>query len=638
MKLLACSLASLLSLAAMPAEAKPSLPLLFSDGAVLQRDQPIPVWGWATPGAEIRVRFDGNEASATADAQGRWQVDLPAHAAGGPYVLDVSGDGGELSAKDVLVGDVWLASGQSNMEFTVSQGDDAAQVIAAAHDPQLRHFKVPKSWSGTPQEHLAGGDWQAADPQHVGEFTAAGYFFARELREQTGVPIGIINSTWGGSSVEAWMDAASQGIDAAGIARQSEALQQKDRQALASTFANLSRWPAVQGDTPQWKAADLDDGDWASIPVPGLWETAGYYGMDGLAWYRASFTLSAAEAAAGVMLGVGRIDDTDTTWVNGVEVGTTTMQYNTPRAYAVPASALHAGVNHVAVRVTDTGGGGGIHGEVAELFVQPRGAAKRPIDGAWKFRPAQVAVAAIDDKNQTPTLLYNQMIHPLQPFPVKGVIWYQGEANATQAGALRYRDQFATMIRQWREERGQPALPFLWVQLANFKAGADTATTSPWALLRESQSKALALPATGQAVIIDIGNPDDIHPTNKQDVGHRLALAARHVAYGQSLVYSAPTFTSARFTDGTAWVSFDLQGSALAVRGGGTQVQGFALAGADHVFHPATARIDGDHVVVRSAAVAKPVAVRYGWSENPADANLVNREHLPVSPFRSDDW
>ncbi|MFB6495296.1 sialate O-acetylesterase, partial [Xanthomonas perforans] len=271
-----------------------------------------------------------------------------------------------------------------------------------------------------------------------------------------------------------------------------------------------------------------------------------------------------------------------------------------------------------------------------QRFVQTSAGAKRAL-GGWKFRPAAVRVSLTDNKNQLPTLLYNQMIHPLQPFPVKGVIWYQGETNATETGAVKYREQFAAMIRQWRAERGDKTLPFLWVQLANFKAGGDTGELSPWALLRESQSKTLALPATGQAVIIDIGNPTDIHPTNKRDVGHRLALAARHVAYGQTLVYSAPVFKRARFDGGKAVLSFDLQGSALQVRGGGA-VQGFRIAGADHRFHPASAQIEGDRVIVRSDAVATPVAVRYGWSENPDDANLINRDALPVSPFRTDTW
>ncbi|AOD15157.1 sialate O-acetylesterase [Xanthomonas fragariae] len=625
-----------LMLASPGAWALPTLPLLFADGAVVQRDQPMPVWGWAAPNAAITVGFDGKRASAKADATGQWKVSLPAHNAGGPYVLSVQGDGGQLQVRDVLVGDVWLASGQSNMEFALAQASDGPQAVAAANDPQLRHFKVPKSWSVQPQAGLTGGDWKAATPENAGEFTAVGYFFAKELRASTGVPIGIINSTWGGSSIEAWMDAASQSLTADQNQGAIKASKQRDAAAQAATDKRIARWPKVEGDTPQWREAYFDDSDWDSIPVTQQWESSGYKGMDGIAWYRTTVTLSPAEAKAGIALGVGQIDESDITYVNGTQVGETVKQWNLPRVYSVPASALHAGVNHIAVRVEDLNGGGGMHGPDAQRFVRSKADAKRAL-GGWKFRPAAVRVSFADNQNQLPTLLYNQMIHPLQPFPVKGVIWYQGETNASDTGAVKYREQFAAMIQQWRGERGAKTLPFLWVQLANFKAGGDKGELSPWALLRESQSKTLALPATGQAVIIDIGNPTDIHPTNKRDVGHRLALAARHVAYGETLVYSAPVFKRASFADGQAVLSLDLQGSALQVRGGGA-AQGLRIAGADQHFYPATAQIDGDRVIVRSDAARAPVAVRYGWSENPDDANLVNRQNLPVSPFRTDTW
>lgn len=630
----------LMLLAAQPAQAKVTLPLLFSDGAVVQRDQPLVIWGWATPGARVEVRFDGHAASATTGQDGGWKVELPAHAAGGPYALQVTGDGSALRLGDVLVGDVWLASGQSNMEMPVMQAANAQSEIAAARDTSIRHFKIPKSWSGQPQAQLAGGAWKAASPQTVGDFSAVAYYFARELRARhAAVPIGIIDSSWGGSSIEAWTDADNQGLDAQAIARQGREREARDALALADTQARLARWGKADADDSHWQEADFDDHDWDRIAVPGLWETGGYNGMDGVAWYRAGFTLTAAEAAAGVTLGVGRIDDSDVTWVNGRQVGETRMQYNLPRVYAVAPAVLRPGLNQVAVRVSDFGGGGGIHGEAGEVFVQPKGAAKRALDGEWKFRPARVSVALVDDKNQLPALLYNAMIHPLQPYPLRGVIWYQGEANAaTRDTALHYRQQFPAMIRQWRAQWNAPELPFLWVQLANFVSGADTATDSPWALLRESQSGALALPATAQAVIIDIGNPNDIHPLDKQDVGKRLALAARKVTYGESLVFSGPVYDAMRIEGRSLRLTFKPSPSALAVRGGGNRVQGFMLAGDDQRFHPADAKLDGDTVVVSSDGVPQPRAVRYGWSDNPEHANLINGDNLPASPFRSDAW
>ncbi|MCI4566362.1 sialate O-acetylesterase [Lysobacter sp. CFH 32150] len=624
-------------LAAPLAQAKVTLPLMFSDGAVVQRDRPLPVWGWATPGAKIEVAFDGRSAKVTADRDGAWRVELPAHAAGGPFVLNVrEGDGDTVAVRDVLVGDVWLASGQSNMEWPVEQAQDAEQEIARANDSRIRHFKVPRSWSSKPEARLTGGQWRAASPQTVGQFSAVAYYFARELRANSDVPIGIVDSTWGGSSIEAWMDASSQGVDAATTAAKLRDVRAADDRALASTRQRMARWPEGADDA-SWKDVDVDDRDWDAMPVPGLWETSGYTGMDGVAWYRTTFELSAEEAAAGVVLGLGMIDDSDEAWVNGQPVGGLKNRWNTPREYRIAPQALRKGINHLAVRVTDTGGGGGIHGDAGLVYVHPQGAARRALPASWKFRPATVTVAMQDDKNQIATLLFNQMIHPLQPYPLRGVIWYQGEANASAELAYRYRDQFATMIRAWRNDWTQPELPFLWAQLANFRSGGDTATHSPWAMLRESQSRALALPATAQVVTIDIGNPTDIHPLNKQEVGRRLALAARHVTYGESLVHSGPVYRTAKFGRGSVRIKFDMQGSALTTRGN-QAVQGFEVAGDDHHFHPAIAVIKGNRVVVSSDAVARPRAVRYAWSDNPEQANLANREGLPASPFRTDDW
>lgn len=631
-------LAFALLLAGLPSAQAVELPRIFADGMVLQREQPIPVWGRATPGATVRVLFDGDAASAVADANGDWQLRLPAHAAGGPLRMRIDDGHAPVELRDVLVGEVWLASGQSNMEWPLAQTDAAEAVIAAANDPLIRHFKIPKSWAGTPQWQIQDGQWLAASPTTADEFSAAAYYFATALRKATGVPVGIIDSTWGGSSIEAWMDAAALGLDPAAVDAQARQLRKADTQALAQTRDNLRRWPAVGGE-PDWARPGIDDAGWAEIAAPGLWEGAGWNGMDGIAWYRKTFTLSAAEAKAGIRLGLGRIDDSDIAWVNGVQVGQTRMQYNQPRVYPVPAAALRAGVNVIAVRVEDTGGGGGLHGDADELFVQPANAAPRTLAGRWKFRPQQVTVALVDDKNQQPTALYNAMIHPLQSYGLRGVIWYQGEANAnTVEQAQGYRDQFPALIRQWRRQFDQPALPFLWVQLASFGSGLDHAADSPWAVLRESQTAALSLPATAQVVTLDIGNSLDIHPRNKQDVGKRLALAARSVAYGETLVHRGPVHRHVRFADHAAWLDFDDGGAALTARSGGRDLQGFVVAGADRVFHPARARIEGNGVVVRSDAVVTPVAVRYGWQDDAGDADLVNAAGLPASPFRSDDW
>lgn len=633
--------AAIVAAPAAHAAAGLQLSLPFSDGAVLQRDRVIQVWGKAAPGAQVRVRLDGADAVASADAQGRWRATLPPHAPGGPWTLEASDGRSVRTIRDVLVGDVWLCSGQSNMEFTLSQAQNAAEEIAGGSDPAIRHFKIPRSWALEPADDLAGGAWVAATPRTVGDFSAVCWYFARALKARSGVPQGLINSTWGGSRIETWMDARTANANPQAVADAARKQEDEEASRLAVTRRLLARWRTMSTDVldragrPAWAAETLDERDWAPIDVPRYWEDQGYYGMDGIAWYRTHFTLSAEEAARGVSLGLGMIDDSDRTWVNGVMVGETVQQWNGVRAYRVPPRALHAGLNTVAVRVEDLGAGGGIHGDAALVYLQTDGGARRPFAGPWRFRPAAVSLVPAYRHNETPTLLYNKMIHPLLGYALRGVLWYQGEANALPGQALAYRDQFAALIRLWRTAWAQPELPFLWVQLPNFRSGEDTPAASPWADLRESQAAALALPHTGQAVSIDLGNPDDIHPTDKKDVGLRLAQVARRVVFGESVVAGGPVFRTLRIDGARALLIFDAP-EGLAARGGGAGVGGFEIAGADRRYRPADARIDGDHVVVSSPAVIHPAAVRYAWSDNPTGADLVDRAGLPAAPFRSE--
>jgi sialate O-acetylesterase len=372
--------------------------------------------------------------------------------------------------------------------------------------------------------------------------------------------------------------------------------------------------------------------------VPALWETQGYDGLDGVAWYRTSFDLSADDATRGVRLGLGAIDDADITWVNGVEVGRTN-NYSLPRVYDVAARALHAGRNVIAVRVEDGGGGGGIWGDSAGVFVDV-GGAHRPIGGGWKFRVGATSLQPDGQHiNKIPTVLYNKMVHPLLGFPIRGVLWYQGESNADSAAdARKYEALFKTMITSWRREWGSGEFPFLWVQLANFMApDTQPPAQSAWAILRDAQTAALALPKTAQAVITDIGEAQDIHPKNKQDVGARLALGARHVAYGQPVEYVGPTHRSHVVRGREVVVRFDHVGGGLVSHAGGG-VGGFAIAGADRRFVWADARIEGTTVIVSSPQVQSPVAVRYAWANNPTRASLYSSAGLPAVPFRTDAW
>ena len=632
--------------AAAAQDAPLRLARLFSDGVVLQRGTPIPVWGWARPGDTVSVALHGASARAVANGQGQWRALLPASAAGGPWALEVSSGTTRLRVADVLVGDVWVASGQSNMEFALRNDRDAATAIPAAHDSLLREFKIPISWSEAPEDTLAGGAWVPADSEHVKGFSAVAYWFARDLRAAERVPIGIVNATWGGSAIETWMSAEAQHLPssagARGIAAARESLDSV-RRVMTARFGDISRDPGLTDGAAPWADPALDDSAWASIAVPALWESQGYDGFDGIAWYRTSLVLAPDEAARGATLSLGPVDDDEITWVNGVEVGRTTG-WDVPRRYAVPASALRAGRNVIAVRVDDHGGGGGIYGAAGDVRLTTA-TRELPLAGQWRFKVARGGYVLDAQRiNKIPVITWNAMVRPLLPMAIRGVIWYQGESNANDTAQARaYARQFRTLIESWRgtfASGTEPRFPFLWVQLPGY-GPPDTGTHGaggPWALQREAQERALALPATGRAVTIDVGEPRDIHPKDKADVGHRLALVARRVAYGERVAASGPVYRSHVIRAGRVAVTFDHAEGGLVARGGDAALGAFAVAGADHRWVRAQARVERTRVVVWSDAVPHPVAVRYAWADDPVGATLYNGAGLPAAPFRTDDW
>ena len=608
---------------------------------VLQRRKPIAIWGWAPPGSRISIDFRGHTTRATSTAAGTWIAKLPPAEAGGPFELAVHAGSAQIDLHNVLVGDVWVASGQSNMEFVVSQGDNATQEIAAANDSLIRQFKVPNSWSNDPEDDLTGGQWAPADPRHVGDFSAVAYLFAREVRKTVKVPIGIVNTTWGGSNIETWMSRGAQRISDsawAELRRAEDARLQQTRDALRQKLGDLPTTDRGLVDgTALWADASLVDSGWSEMPVPSYWEDHGYVGMDGVAWYRVAFEVSDAEQREGATLTIAAIDDDDITWVNGVEVGRT-VGYNVGRAYRIPANVLRAGRNVLAIRVSDGGGGGGVNGAVS-LAVGT--SAPRSLAGTWKFKVGEVSFQPDGQQiNKVPSILYNKMLHPILPSTIMGVLWYQGESNANNMQqATDYRDQFKTLITSWRHEwnSGHDTFPFLWVQLPNFGTpDAEPSANAAWATQRESMDAALSLPKTGRAVAIDVGDAGNIHPRNKQDVGARLALVARKVAYGENVLASGPTYHSHSVRGDTIIVAFNNLGSGLASRMTGGRVGGFSIAGADRKFAWAQAQIVGNTVHVWSDSVRNPVAVRYAWANNPDRVSLYNREQLPAAPFRTD--
>ncbi|HXB43799.1 MAG TPA: sialate O-acetylesterase [Puia sp.] len=624
------------------------LPKIFSDNMVLQRNQPIPVWGWADAKEKITLQFNKQTKIITASKDGRWLVKLDPEPEGGPYQLVVKGKT-SITVSEVLVGEVWVCSGQSNMEMPIAgwgKVKNYEQEIADADYPQIRQFLVTKAVSTTPKDDVAGGDWKPCTPATAGDFTAVGYFFARELYKQLHVPIGLINTSWGGTMVETWisrgafehsdefkpMIAKMSSGDLDLIAKQKSDGLQKKIESLQGSYVD-------HPNTDHWKEEHFDDSHWPTMHLPGLWEgqKMGLDDLDGLVWFRKTIIVDDVDAGKRAVIELGKIDDSDETYVNGVKVGEMKNKYSEPRSYNIGAGILKAGKNTIAIRVEDTGGGGGVYGNGSEMKLTI-GEKTRPLDGDWLFRVESIYKSAGGTgPNSFPTLLFNAMLNPLIPYGIKGAIWYQGETNAGRA--MQYRKAFPLMITDWRQQWSEGNFPFYFVQLASFNAGnGDSEHGSSWAELREAQTMTLGLPNTGMAVTTDIGEALDIHPKNKQDVGKRLAAAALSNAYAHVQEYSGPLYQSMQ-TDGNKIIlSFTHTGSGLMAKDKYGYIKGFEVAGSDQKFHYARANIDGDKVIVNGEGVAMPVAVRYAWADNALEANLYNKEGFPASSFRTDSW
>jgi sialate O-acetylesterase len=616
---------------------------IFGDSMVLQRDRPIPVWGFAGKNEKITVQFHNQKKTTAANADGRWQVQLDPEVAGGPYQLVVIGKQ-VTTLHGVLTGDVWICSGQSNMEFTVNRARNSSQEIQQANYPAIRHFTVTKDVAGKPKDDLQyNGSWQTATTANVAGFTAVGYFFARELYQQLQIPIGLIHTSWGGTEVETWIsregfsnnETFGQMIKGLPVL-DTDSLIRSRQKGLLATINQLQGGLPAPVKVKEWKEYLFDDHTWPQMQLPGLWEQQQLNNVDGIVWFRKTITIDAADAGKAATLKVGQIDDIDETYVNGVKVGST-ANYATKRVYTIPAGILHAGKNVIAVRVNDTGSGGGIYGDAVDLAFTT-GNLTQSLAGPWAFQVETLATNPTSlGPNGYPSLLYNAMINPLLPFAIKGAIWYQGESNAGRA--YQYRKAFPLLINDWRAHWKQGNFPFYFVQLASFKAnGGNSVKGSGWAELREAQALTLSLPNTGMAVTTDIGESSDIHPTNKQDVGKRLAAIALHDTYGKKNVYSGPVYQSMKADGNKLMLSFTQTGSGLMTKEASGAVKGFEVAGADQQFHPALATIQGGQLVVYAHEVTQPVAVRYAWADDAGQASLFNKEGFPASPFRTDQW
>lgn len=618
-------------------EAKVTMPGIFTDHMVIQRDQSVNIWGWADTGETVEVVFNGQKKKVKAGKDGKWMVQLKPMAFGGPHTMNINGKDNKITLSDILIGDVWLCSGQSNMEMSVQSCNFAEKEIREADYPLIRSFNVQKDISLNPEDDLKG-IWEVSSETTAGHFSAVGYFFARELHNNLQIPIGIINSSWGGTDIEPWTSTETfSSLPSEFKSRYKLEIKDLDSFMEKNTVARekynqaLKNEPGIQDS---WFNKNHNRTQWKEMYVPQQWEkTLG--NVDGYIWFSYDLNLTSELAGKTGKLNLGPIDDNDITWVNGQKIGETN-NHALNREYSIPQGLLQAGNNVITVRVHDTGGGGGLYGKKEELYLQIDGK-KTSLAGNWKYKQSvtnDMFNYVEMNPNMLSSLLYNAMINPITNMAIKGVIWYQGENNAN--AATHYQTLFPAMIKDWRNKWGYD-FPFYWVQLANFMAKDSKPEDSNWARLREAQTMTLSVPKTGQAVIIDIGEANDIHPRNKQDVGRRLALNALNKDYGKNVVYSSPMFQSMEISGNKAIITFNNIADGLEVKSKYGYVEGFAVAGADKVFHYARARKEGNKIIVESDDVKNPVAVRYGWSNNP-DINLYNSVGLPACPFRTDNW
>jgi sialate O-acetylesterase len=628
----------------LSAHSQVRLPRLVSDSMILQRDTRFNVWGWASPGEKVVIDFNQKKFSTAAGNDGKWSVTMPSMKAGGPYDMQINASN-NITLKGILIGDVWVCSGQSNMELSLERVKDKyPAVIAAATNPHIRQFIVStRAEFNTPLEDLAAGKWETANPQSILRFTAIGYFFAKELYERYKIPIGLIRSAVGGSPVEAWLseDALQQfphhlektkRFQAKGYV---DSIRRSEGMASAAWYNNI--WTSDKGmhEEKKWYDATYDASSWGTFQVPGFWNEQGLP-RTGVVWFRKEIDVPASMTGMPARLFLGNMIDRDSVYVNGMFSGTTGYQYP-PRKYDLPAGVLKPGKNIIVVRVINGAGQGGFYKD--KPYRLTAGGAAIELQGPWQVKLG--AASPPHPQGTTfhyqPVSLFNGMISALLPLAFKGVIWYQGESNTSPAAAAEYHTLFSAMINNWRQKWNRGNFPFIYVQLANYLRTTDQPGESNWARVREAQLKTLAVPNTAMAVAIDIGEWNDVHPLNKEDVGKRLSLAARKIAYGdKKVVYSGPVYKEMKVKDGRVILSFTNTGSGLMAKG--NELKYFAIAGADKKFAWAKAKIEGNKVIVWSEQVTDPVAVRYGWADNPDGANLYNKEGLPASPFRTDNW
>lgn len=611
---------------------------VFGDNMVLQRDKPDTLWGWSDPGDTIRVQIGDHTASSVAGADHRWQVKIQPPAPGGPYTVKISGRQ-TVELKNVLVGDVWLCGGQSNMSLPLKFTRNGAAVVQASNYPEIRFFTVKGAPAYRPTDAIEGS-WKVVSPGTADWLSAVAYYFARRIQPNIHVPVGLVVDAVGGTPAEAW---TSEG-----------ALRPlKDFDIPLAELARLSAEGAPEygnyvmhwydqydiGQKAHWEASDLDDSDWKTVMVPGGFADLGVPDTPAVVWFRKDITLPGPLPQGRTMIFLGSIERMDTVYINGTSVGGSAWVEN-PRAYPIPNGVLKPGRNVVVIRVLKTKPVGGFLGKPSELHLTLADHASIPLAGQWKAklsvdaRPPHPLPIGYENWPVMPTVLYRGMLAPIAPLSITGAIWYQGEQNSERG--YQYRRLLPTMIADWRRLFDQGSFPFYIVSLPAFSQRSSVPIDDAWAETRESQAIAAAtVPNSCLAVTIDTGDPDSLHPKDKQPVGDRLAFCALAKYYGQPVAYSGPSLQSVKRQRHSIRLRFAHTDGGLVVKG--EKLEEFSIAGEDHKWYWANARIKGDTVLVSSPSVPHPKEVRYAWQSNPA-ATLFNGEGLPAAPFRTDDW
>jgi len=626
------------------ANANVNLPKIFADHMVLQQNQKIIIWGWASPNEKVTVTLNRQKANVKADAHGKWLLELSPQIAGGPYKLSINGIN-KIIFNDVMIGEVWLCSGQSNMAFELTHARGGKAEISHSSNSFIRQFGVNGKASASRDEDLTEGKWEVSSPETSPNFSAVAYYYAKKISSELGVTVGIVNSSWGGTFIADWI--SSESLHKLADYNSYHDLTPKELEDwysqtekkyddLFKTLGIADRNKIVE-DSLNWLKPDIDDSKWVPVQLPSKFDYNLLPRFDGVVWFRRNIEVPEGIAKSGFTIHLGRIDDEDITYVNGVKIGETKGD-RIERDYFVKPEILKPGKNSIVIRVTDLWERGGFLNGDDEFKISGDNKEIK-IAGEWKMNIGKMILLWLRSPNAHPNLLYNGMIYPLHNYGFRGVVWYQGENNTMYAS--QYQQDLKTLIVDWRNTFKNPNLPFYIVQLPNKDSFNNNSQNggSDWAELRESQAKALELPNTYLTVNIDLGDSTNVHPINKFDVANRLALLSLKNTYRAHLGEVASPFVQNIVFDGfKTIITFKNTGKGLIVRERYGYIKGFEVAGEDKKFYWAKAIIVGDKVVVTSQKVQQPKAVRYAWASNPSDANLYNVEGFPAAPFRSDNW